>query len=504
MRPTKRTTAAASETAKKEAVKLLISMAAEKTVAPAAVDANVVVLPIAASPAPALPAAATNEDHIIEDEDDDDDEEESTEKCRVCTISSSCFSYYNIFERMIFKNVAMADALAMITSLDIRPDDQLPPTICCRCEQRLLDAYHFRKLASSSARTFQRTLGIAVNGKATAASKVLSSHTTAAVKREAANNRNTDAQFEQFAREQLAVAANFTEDNDVDDEDDAAANTLVDIIAAEPNGDDATGMEYTDEHGEAANVELEVGEQVDSFKIVYDADGGNDEDDDAVTFLINYATEGSNDKRQASTAKQSPTVVESIAVSSKPKKQSAAAAATPTPTTRPKSQRQVINVRTPAADSAEYLKRKHKCEVCDKRFIGRSNLVDHLRQHANVRPYQCDHCDKAFVQKGSLICHMRTHTLERPFACNVCDKTFSQASSRQIHMRIHTQERCYVCPKCEKGFFSNSDLCKHKRTHDAVMAYACPHCPAGFAQRSNLKKHMMRKHAKEVAAAAEQ
>lgn len=33
----------------------------------------------------------------------------------------------------------------------------------------------------------------------------------------------------------------------------------------------------------------------------------------------------------------------------------------------------------------KYNKRSHKCEVCEKSFMRKSNLVDHLRLHANVR-----------------------------------------------------------------------------------------------------------------------
>lgn len=33
-------------------------------------------------------------------------------------------------------------------------------------------------------------------------------------------------------------------------------------------------------------------------------------------------------------------------------------------------------------------RRSHKCEVCDKTFMRKSNLVDHLRLHANVRLVQ--------------------------------------------------------------------------------------------------------------------
>lgn len=54
--------------------------------------------------------------------------------------------------------------------------------------------------------------------------------------------------------------------------------------------------------------------------------------------------------------------------------------------------------------------RKHVCNVCQKRFQKRSNLIDHLRLHANVKVFACDYCDKSFVQAGNFKAHLRTHT----------------------------------------------------------------------------------------------
>lgn len=52
-------------------------------------------------------------------------------------------------------------------------------------------------------------------------------------------------------------------------------------------------------------------------------------------------------------------------------------------------------------DDTDEGSRKHGCNVCSKRFLKRSNLIDHLRLHANVKIYACNYCEKSFVQSGN-------------------------------------------------------------------------------------------------------
>jgi uncharacterized Zn-finger protein len=98
--------------------------------------------------------------------------------------------------------------------------------------------------------------------------------------------------------------------------------------------------------------------------------------------------------------------------------------------------------------------RKHCCNVCNKKFQKRSNLIDHLRLHANVKVFSCEvkrnqikissllkitshfqYCEKSFVQAGNYKAHIRTHTKEKPYACHYCNKAYSQSSSLKIHIR---------------------------------------------------------------------
>lgn len=140
--------------------------------------------------------------------------------------------------------------------------------------------------------------------------------------------------------------------------------------------------------------------------------------------------------------------------------------------------------------------RRHSCEVCCKTFMKKSNLIDHLRLHANMKPFQCAHCDKSFVQSGNYKSHLRTHTQERPFACSHpgCNKSYNQSSALTIHIRSHTNEKNYICGTCEKRFTNSSDLKKHEGIHDQVKKYQCVKCDKGFAQKSHLMKHEISAH----------
>lgn len=63
--------------------------------------------------------------------------------------------------------------------------------------------------------------------------------------------------------------------------------------------------------------------------------------------------------------------------------------------------------------------RRHKCDACEKTFMRKSNLVDHLRLHANLREYKCEYCNKEFVQAGNYRSHLR---VSKEIAMKIRDK----------------------------------------------------------------------------------
>ncbi|XP_042893636.1 zinc finger protein 214-like [Penaeus japonicus] len=77
------------------------------------------------------------------------------------------------------------------------------------------------------------------------------------------------------------------------------------------------------------------------------------------------------------------------------------------------------------------------CEVCGTKFLKKSKLKTHMKDHAKEKSYRC--------KKSYLVVHMRVHTKEKPYRCEVCEKGFSQKSHLVVHMRVHTKEKPYRC-----------------------------------------------------------
>ncbi|XP_078536384.1 uncharacterized protein LOC144822549 [Lissotriton helveticus] len=131
----------------------------------------------------------------------------------------------------------------------------------------------------------------------------------------------------------------------------------------------------------------------------------------------------------------------------------------------------------------------YHCTVCSKPFSQKANLVRHQRTHTEEQPYHCIECSKHFSQKASLVLHQRTHTGERPFHCTMCSKRFSRKATLVQHQSVHTGERPYHCTVCYKGFTIKADLVRHQRIHTRERPYHCTVCEKRFSQKATLVRH---------------
>lgn len=132
-----------------------------------------------------------------------------------------------------------------------------------------------------------------------------------------------------------------------------------------------------------------------------------------------------------------------------------------------------------------------KCETCGKTFVSGVNLRQHMLTHIGWRPHKCDVCGKTFTQKGNLLKHLFAHTGERPHVCEFCGKSFGEKSHLKSHQLTHTGERPHTCETCGRSFADKSTLRRHAVTHTTERPYVCDVCGRTFARKGYLTAHLV-------------
>nr|XP_029730799.1 zinc finger protein 300-like [Aedes albopictus] len=133
--------------------------------------------------------------------------------------------------------------------------------------------------------------------------------------------------------------------------------------------------------------------------------------------------------------------------------------------------------------------RPFKCDVCDKKFTQKGNLKTHMTIHSNEKPFQCTACGMSFRQKGGLKAHMSNHIETPQFKCEVCSKMFKAKLHLRYHMRIHNGEKKFPCRYCEKAFTDFTNRMRHEMSHTGIKPYKCQYCDKSFIRKRFQLEH---------------
>lgn len=109
-------------------------------------------------------------------------------------------------------------------------------------------------------------------------------------------------------------------------------------------------------------------------------------------------------------------------------------------------------------------RKRWKCNLCEKSYTTKNNLVIHMLDHQGVKRHQCPTCGHSFRQLGHLNTHILTHDNTKPHTCGRCGKGFTQASHLKRHQVIHGRAS-NVCDRCQRTFTYHSDLQAHKKRY---------------------------------------
>ena len=137
---------------------------------------------------------------------------------------------------------------------------------------------------------------------------------------------------------------------------------------------------------------------------------------------------------------------------------------------------------------------KHECEFCKKQFKSAFLLKNHRHVHTGERPFKCSHCGQAFRRKGTLQNHINRRTCTGA-QCHLCTARFKSLASlanheRQVHGVKQDAKGAFVsCEHCNK-LVARHAIAGHRRSHTGEKPFKCHVCAAAFATASYLNRHL--------------
>ncbi|XP_052741863.1 zinc finger protein 25-like isoform X2 [Bicyclus anynana] len=132
----------------------------------------------------------------------------------------------------------------------------------------------------------------------------------------------------------------------------------------------------------------------------------------------------------------------------------------------------------------------YDCIICEQSFDCRNKLTMHFKTHLRVKDFICQHCGKEFLRMNSMRRHVQISHAGIRIQCAICKKYLKGHLSE--HMRTHEKRRPHKCPDCGQTFTQSTQLTVHRRSHTGTRPYSCRICNRPFTHSNALMLHIRR------------